>query len=77
VWTSVQVDAMQLWKLGEAIVSLFGGVVLSPDQHRAHAEALRSKISSVLFEHEARCLDDDIDRGVVINALVKAIGGDT
>jgi hypothetical protein len=71
---TVELDATQLWNLAEGIVSLFGGVALCEDANRDRVAMLRAKIVDVLSDHEARCLDDDIDRGVVVRELLKALG---
>ncbi len=66
---AIELTADQLWQLGEQIVSWFGAKVLRvDDQHK-----LRERIEHVLSENESRCMDDDIDRGVVVNALVRAL----
>ena len=75
VWTSARLTATQLWSLAEAIASLFGGVALRPDEYRDELDGLRAKIEDVLSANEARCLDDDVDRRVVVTALVKALAG--
>lgn len=67
--TAVALNAAQLWDLGEAIIALFGGLAMRVDDQAA----LRNKLFDVLFDNEARCLDDNIDREVVLNALMKAL----
>jgi len=41
---------------------------------RAVAE-LRARIERVLSENESRCMDDDVDRGVVARELLKELFG--
>ncbi len=69
----VKLDAQRLWDFACGIVDLFGGTVLNHDQQRVVEETLRDKIRDVLCAHESRCLDDDIDREVVLRELVKAL----
>jgi len=70
---SVTIDATQLWKLAGGIASLFGGVVLNLDQQRTRNLALREKLFDVLERNESRCLDDNVDRDVVLRELLKAL----
>jgi hypothetical protein len=72
-WTSVRVTSEQLWKLVDATASLFGGVALGPDRMHERDAKLRDKIFDVLQANEARCLDDNVDRDVVLGELVKAL----
>jgi hypothetical protein len=69
----VTLDATKLWNLAVGIVELFGGKVLCSDQVHERESNLREKIFDVLVDHEARCLDDNIDRDVVLAALIKAL----
>lgn len=62
---TVHLDSTQLRFLGDKIVGWFDD---GDDR-----EALRKKLSSVLEQNEARCLDDDVDRGVVLGELMKAL----
>ena len=69
----VKLDAQRLWDLACGIVDMFGGTVLNHDQQRVVEQTLTDKIRDVLCANEARCLDDDIDREVVLRELVKAL----
>jgi len=69
----VTLSPQQLWDLGCQIVGWFGGTVLNCDEARTKRDDVRAKIESVLEQNEARCLDDDIDRGVVVRELLKAL----
>lgn len=71
--SSVVLDATQLWTLARGIVSLFGGTVLSPDGDRERGLELRGRLLDVLQANESRCLDDDIDREVVLRELLKVL----
>jgi len=68
---SIELNSEQLYQLGEQIVSWFGGTVLRVDDRHK----LREVIDRVMADNESRCLDDEIDRGVVVRELVKALGG--
>lgn len=70
---TVCMTAEQLWRLAAGIVELFGGTVLRYDDERDRATKLREKIFDVLVDNEARCLDDNIDRDVVLVELMKAL----
>lgn len=71
---TVTLDAERLWNLASVIITeLFGGAVLTHDEKHATVATLRDKIHDVLVQHEARCLDDNIDRAFVITELVKAL----
>jgi hypothetical protein len=72
-WVTVRADSKQLWKLAGGIASLFGGVVLSHDDQNTRSAALREKLFDVLEKNESRCLDDNIDRDVVLAELLKAL----
>lgn len=72
---SVQLDAGRMHDLLVGIASLSGSVVLEPDLARATEVTLTDKIRDVLCANESRCLDDDIDREVVLRELVKALTG--
>ena len=72
-WVTVRADAKQLWKLAGGIASLFGGIVLNLDEQHARKLALREKLIDVLEQNEARCLDDIVDRDVVLAELLKAL----
>lgn len=72
---AVNLDARRLWNLIHGVAELFGGTVLEPDLAKATEETLRDRIRDVLCENESRCLDDDIDREVVLRELVKALTG--
>jgi hypothetical protein len=63
----------QLWKLAEQILAWFDAKAIRSDEQRAATDKLRERIERVLSENEARCLDDDIDRGVVARELVKGL----
>jgi hypothetical protein len=65
-WRGVKLDSTQLRYLGDKILGWYG----TEEKNR---ELLRQKIASVLEQNEARCLDDDIDRSVVLDELVKAL----
>jgi hypothetical protein len=71
---TVALDANRLWNLASVIITeLFGGAVLTHDERHATEQTLRDKIHDVLVQHEARCLDDNIDRDAVVAELVKAL----
>lgn len=64
-WQCVKLDSTQLRYLGDKIVGWFD------DQEER--ELLSQKLASVLEQNEARCLDDNIDRGVVLSELMRAL----
>lgn len=70
---AVTLDATRLWNLIHGVAELFGGTVLEPDRARMTEQALIDKVREVLCANEARCLDDDIDREVVLRELVKVL----
>lgn len=70
---TVKLTASQLWNLAEDITEWFGGKALTPDALHAHHAVLYDKIFAVFEKNEMRCLDDDIDRGVVVAELMKAL----
>jgi hypothetical protein len=72
--STVRVTAEQLWKLAVGIASMFdGAIALTRDARRVRVDDLRARIERVLSENESRCLDDDIDRGVVLGELVRTL----
>ena len=70
---TVKLDPEKLWHLIHGVAELFGGTVLTRDQARVTEAQLIDKIRDVLCANEARCLDDDIDREVVLRELVRAL----
>lgn len=72
---SVTLDATRVWDLATGIAALFGGTLLSHDQMRVVEAELTDKVRDILCQHESRCLDDDVDREVVLRELVKALIG--
>lgn len=70
---AVTLDAQRLWHLIHGVAELFGGTVLEPDKARLTQQELIDKVRDVLCANEARCLDDDIDREVVLRELVRAL----
>jgi hypothetical protein len=64
------INAENLMKLTRQLADWFGHIVIHPTEWR---EKLAAAIEQVMVEHESRCLDDDIDRRVVIDALVAAL----
>jgi hypothetical protein len=69
----VRANAQQLYKLAVGITSLFGAKVLSHDEQNMRSAALREKLLDVLERNEARCLDDNVDRDVVLADLLKEL----
>jgi hypothetical protein len=63
----------QLWKLAEQILSWFDAKAVRSDELQRVFDDVRARIEGILSENETRCLDDDIDRGVVASALVKGL----
>lgn len=72
---SVQLDSERLWNFICGVVELYGGAVLTYDEKNRATQLLEDKVRDVLCSNEARCLDDDIDREVVLRELLKALTG--
>lgn len=70
---SVVLAPDQLWKLAEQILSWFDAKPVRSDERHQAASLLRGRVERVLSANEARCLDDDTDRGVVARELVKEL----
>ena len=70
---SIELTSEQLWQLGAQIMSWFDAKVVRHDDQQKAAAELRERIERVLSENESRCMDDDVDRGVVVRELVKAL----
>lgn len=70
---AVTLDATRLWELVAGVAELFGGTLLNHDQARNSEAALVDTVRDVLCRNESRCLDDDIDREVVLRELVKVL----
>jgi hypothetical protein len=68
--STITLDPDQLWKLAEQILAWFDAKPVRTNEYR---HTLRGKIFDVLVDNEARCLDDNIDRDVVLRELVKAL----
>lgn len=66
----VELDATQLMKLTRQLADLFGHVLVHPTEWR---DQLVKVITETLERNEARCLDDEIDRRVVLHELVGAL----
>ena len=66
----VQLNATNLMTFTRDVADLFGHIVVHPGEWR---EKLAAAIEKVMVEHESRCLDDEVDRRVVIDALVAAL----
>jgi len=63
---TVSLTSEQLLALGGEIVSWF-------TYPGSDVDDLHKKIVDVLSENESRCLDDEVDRGVVASELLKAL----
>jgi hypothetical protein len=72
---SVQLDSERMWNFITGVVEMYGGAVLTYDEKRTAEAKLIDAVRDVLVRNEARCLDDDIDREVVLRELVKALTG--
>jgi hypothetical protein len=70
---SAMLDATQLLALVRELAGWFGAIVLTTDQQHACSDGLHDRIVAVMEQNESRCLDDEIDRGVVVRELVKAL----
>jgi hypothetical protein len=70
---TIRMTAEELMKLAVEILGWFGAVALNADQRHGRWTMLRERIERVLAENESRCLDDNIDRDVVIGELMKAL----
>lgn len=67
---SIDLNAEQLMKLTKQLADLFGHAVVHPTEWR---DQLVKIITDVCERNVARCLDDDVDRRVVIHELVGAL----
>jgi len=72
-YTSATLTASELHALAVGILEWFDATVLNVDQQRARSDGMREAVDRVLIEHGARCLDDDVDRKVVTDELLRAI----
>lgn len=67
---AMMVDAEQLMQLTQQLAGIFGYAVMSPTEWR---DRLVEVITVICENNESRCLDDDVDRRVVIHELVTAL----
>ena len=70
---TIELDADQLFDLAKQIAGWFGAFVLTVDEMHERKTKLQDKIERVLETNQARCLDDYIDRNVVIRELLKEL----
>jgi hypothetical protein len=66
----VQLNATNLMTFTRELAGVFGHVLVNPDDWR---DKLHAAIEKVMAANEARCLDDDDDRHVVIVELLNAL----
>ena len=72
--TRITLNSENLMRLTRMLAGWFGHALVHPQDWR---EKLKERVTAVCELHETRCLDDDIDRRVVIGELIKALVPET